>query len=310
MTRDGAQTWTAFSPDLTTPKGEPLVPCGTAPVVQARGRGRGGVSAGAAPAPAAAGGGAGGRGGAVGGSITDFSLSTVSKGVVWTVSTTGQIYHTMDGGLHWTNVSNITDAPAAVNYNTIETGHQDTASAYLSARAGGGRGAGATDTNIPLIWRTHDAGKTWTKVVTGLPSDQATGSWVNVIRVDPTQKGLLFAGTETTVYVSFDDGDHWQSLRQNLPSTSIRDMVFHTDDHMNDLVLGTYGRSFWVLDDMLPLREVAAHAQTIAAAPALSLPSPGTPYARAGTSVGKSNRPTSRCPTHPTRPMAPSSTTT
>jgi hypothetical protein len=91
---------------------------------------------------------------------------------------------------------------------------------------------------------------------------------VHVIREDPKQKGLLFAGTETTVYVSFDDGDHWQSLRLNLPSTSIRDMVFHTDDHMNDLVIGTYGRGFWVLDDMSPLREIAARGQAIAAAPA------------------------------------------
>ena len=87
------------------------------------------------------------------------------------------------------------------------------------------------------------------------------------MREDPKQKGLLFAGTETTVFVSFDDGDHWQSLRQNLPSTSIRDMVFHTDDHMSDLVIGTYGRSFYVLDDMTPLREIAAKSQAIAAAP-------------------------------------------
>jgi hypothetical protein len=79
---------------------------------------------------------------------------------------------------------------------------------------------------------------------------------------------LLFAGTETTVYVSFDDGDHWQSLRLNLPSTSIRDLVFHTDDHMNDLVIGTYWRGFWVLDDMSPLRDIAAREQQIAAAPA------------------------------------------
>jgi hypothetical protein len=91
---------------------------------------------------------------------------------------------------------------------------------------------------------------------------------VHVIREDPKQKGLLFAGTETTVYVSFDDGDHWQSLRLNLPSTSIRDMVFHTDDHMNDLVIGTYGRGFYVLDDMSPLREIAAKGQQIASAPA------------------------------------------
>src|SRR5205085_3220692 len=95
-----------------------------------------------------------------------------------------------------------------------------------------------------------------------------TGSWVNVVREDPKQKGLLFCGTETTVYVSFDDGEHWRSLRQNLPSTSIRDLVFHTDDHMNDLVIGTYGRGFWVLDDMSPLREIAAKARQIAAAAA------------------------------------------
>jgi hypothetical protein len=88
-----------------------------------------------------------------------------------------------------------------------------------------------------------------------------------VIREDPKQKGLLFAGTETTVYVSFDDGEHWQSLRQNLPSTSIRDMVFHINDHMSDLVIGTYGRGFYVLDDTTPLREIAAKSQAIAAGP-------------------------------------------
>ncbi|MGH9483251.1 MAG: hypothetical protein ACRD1L_14280, partial [Terriglobales bacterium] len=102
----------------------------------------------------------------------------------------------------------------------------------------------------------------------GLPTDERTGDFVRVIREDPKQKGLLVCGTETTVYVSFDDGDQWQSLRLNLPTTSIRDMTFHTGDHMNDLVIGTYGRSFWVLDDMSPLREVATHAQGIASAPA------------------------------------------
>lgn len=292
VTRDGAETWATFSPDLTTPKGEPMVPCGTpepvtgragapAPPVATAGAARGaatasgargatpargqGAGAGPAPAPPA------GRGG--GASIVDFSLSTVAKGVVWTASTNGQIYSTTDGGLHWTNVSNITDAPANVAYNTIEASHQDVATAYIAGRVGAGRGGGAgaeaaVDTNVPLMWRTHDSGKTWTKIVSGLPSDEPTGSWVNVMRADPKQKGLLVAGTETTVYVSFDDGDHWQSLRQNLPSTSIRDMVFHTDDHMNDLVVGTYGRSFWVLDDMSPLREIAAKAQAIEAAPA------------------------------------------
>jgi hypothetical protein len=121
---------------------------------------------------------------------------------------------------------------------------------------------------VPLIWRTTDGGKTWTSIVDGLPSDERTGSWVNVLRADPKQPGLLFAGTETTVYVSFDNGDHWQSLREDLPSTSIRDLVIHTDYHMNDLVIGTYGRGFWVLDDITPLRQIAANAQAISSSSA------------------------------------------
>ncbi|MGH9392557.1 MAG: WD40/YVTN/BNR-like repeat-containing protein, partial [Terriglobales bacterium] len=245
---------------LTVEKGKPAIPCGT-PVPPAARGGRGAVAGGGGRGPAPA-------------SITDFSLSTFQKGVVWSVSSNGQIYNTTDGGLHWSNVSNVSDAPAGVTYNTIEAGSQDAKTAYLSGRLGGGRGGafsadgGNADTNVPLIWRTHDGGKTCTKIVSGLPSDEVTGSWVNVVRADPKQKGLLFAGTETTVYTSFDDGDHWQSLRQNLPSTSIRDIAFHTDDHMNDLVLGTYGRGFWVMDDISPLREVAAKAAAIAAAPA------------------------------------------
>ena len=249
-TSDGAQTWKTFSPDLTAAKDQKPVACGAPPA--------------ATPAPPAG----GGRGGAP--AIADFVLSSAKKGAVWTVSSNGQIYNTTDAGLHWTNVSNIADAPANVNFNTIDGAHHDVNTAYVSGRIGGGRGGApdGVDTNVPLIWRTHDGGKTWTKIVNGLPSDERTGSWVNVVREDPKQKGLLFCGTETTVYVSFDDGGHWQSLRQNLPSTSIRDLVFHTDDHMNDIVIGTYGRGFWVLDDMTPLREIAARRAEITAAPA------------------------------------------
>ena len=256
VTRDSAQTWKAFSPDLTTTKDQKPVACGAPPPPSPP------AAPGAAPAPAAG----GGRGG--GASITDFVLSSAKRGAVWTVSTSGQIYNTVDAGLHWTNVSNISDA-SNVNFNTIDGAHHDAATAYVSGRLGGGRGAPeGLDTNVPLIWRTHDGGRTWTKIVTGLPSDERTGSWVNVVREDPKQKGLLFCGTETTVYVSFDDGEHWRSLRQNLPSTSIRDLVFHTDDHMNDIVIGTYGRGFWILDDMSPLRDIAAKGAGIAAGPA------------------------------------------
>jgi hypothetical protein len=270
VTRNGAETFKAFSPDLTTPKGQPLHPCGVRPAPAA-------VVAGAAgPVAGAGAGGGGGRGGGAG-SISDFSISTVKRGVIWTGSSTGQIYNTMDGGVTWNNVTNFTDLPATgtANWVTVEAGHSDVNTAYVLANVGGGRGGGAgggaagpAPAEQHYIYRTHDAGKTWTRIVNGLPGDERTGSQVHVIREDPKQKGLLFAGTETTVFVSFDDGDHWQSLRLNLPSTSIRDMVFHTDDHMNDLVIGTYGRGFWVLDDMSPLRDVAAKSPAIAAAPA------------------------------------------
>jgi len=248
VTRDGAQTWKPFSPDLTAPKGQPMAPCGAAP--------------GPTPTPSP-----GANPFAVRHSISDFSISTVKRGVVWSGSTSGQIYNTMDGGKTWNNVTNFTDLPAGANFVTVEAGHNDVNTAYALAFIGFSRG-GPTQATEHYIYRTHDGGKTWTRIVNGLPTDERTGSQVHVVREDPKQKGLLFAGTETTVYVSFDDGDHWQSLRLNLPSTSIRDMVFHTDDHMNDLVIGTYGRGFWVLDDMSPLREIAAKAQAIASAPA------------------------------------------
>src|SRR2546425_1904946 len=268
VTRDGAQTWKAFSPDLTTPKGQPMVPCGVAPAAAGAPRPAAPAPTPGAPTPTPAAP-AGGRPGPPG-SISDFSLSTVKQGVVWSGSSTGQIYNTMDGGKTWNNVTNFTDLPPNANFVTVEAGHSDVDTVYVLANIGFGRGGGGAPAAADqhYIYRTHDSGKTWTRIVDGLPVDERTGSQVHVIREDPKQKGLLFTGTETTVYVSFDDGDHWRSLRLNLPSTSIRDMVFHTDDHMNDLVIGTYGRGFWVLDDMSPLRDIAAKAQAIAAAPA------------------------------------------
>jgi photosystem II stability/assembly factor-like uncharacterized protein len=258
VTRDGAQTWKAFSPDLTTPKDRPMAPCGVAPTPTP-------TPTPVTPAPTPSPG--GGRP-QLPGSISDFSISTVKQGVVWSGSNTGQIYNTMDGGKTWNNVTNFTDLPAGANFVTVEAGHGDVNTAYVLAFLGFNRGGPSSAPDQHLIYRTHDAGKTWTRIINGLPTGERTGSQVNVIREDPKQKGLLFAGTETTVYVSFDDGDHWQSLRLNLPSTSIRDMVFHTDHNLNDLVICTYGRGFWVLDDMSPLREIAAKGQQIAAAPA------------------------------------------
>jgi photosystem II stability/assembly factor-like uncharacterized protein len=264
VTRDGAQTWKAFSPDLTTPKGQPMRPCGVAPAASPSPTPMTKITPTPTPTPAPP---AGARP-TPPPSISDFSISTVKRGVVWSGSSTGQVYNTLDGGKTWNNVTNFADLPANANFVTVEAGHGDVNTAYVLANVGTGRGPAPAGPEQHYIYRTHDGGKTWTRIVSGLPTDERTGSQVHVIREDPKQKGLLFAGTETTVYVSFDDGDHWQSLRLNLPSTSVRDMVFHTDDHMNDLVIGTYGRGFWVLDDMSPLREIAARAQAIASAPA------------------------------------------
>lgn len=268
VTRDGAETWKTFSPDLTTPKGAPVVPCGVpstptpaptpTPVTPARDA----VTPTPTPSVVSIGRGFGAP------SITDFSISTIKRGVVWSGSSNGQIYNTFDGGKTWSNVTNFTDLPANANFVTVEAGHSDINTAYALANIGFARGSVPTGPEQHYVYRTHDAGKTWTRIAGNLPTGERTGSQLHVIREDPKQKGLLFAGSETTVFVSYDDGDHWQSLRLNLPSTSIRDMVFHTNDHMNDLVIATYGRGFYVLDDMSPLREVAVRSQAITSTPA------------------------------------------
>ena len=279
VTRDGAHSYKAFSPDLTTPKGTPQVACDAAQPTRP-----------VTPPPASSGAfspepemdlGQRGAGGEA--TIVDFSISKAKRGVIWTASSNTQIFNTMDGGKTWNNVSNLTDMPGRTLFSTIVAGN-DVNTAYVVGRISAGPAAAvnasgaantpptALDVDVPLIWRTTDGGKTWTRIVNGLPSDERTGSWVNSLRADPVQPGLLFAGTETTVYVSFDNGDHWNSLRQNLPSTSIRDLTVHTDTHLNDLVISTYGRGFWVLDNITPLREIAAHAQVISSSPAYLFP--------------------------------------
>ena len=271
VSRDGAHTFKAASPDLTTTKGAPQQACGTAPLPTPSTGPPPAMTGTFTPEPEMDLGQRGTEGEAT---IVDFSISKVKRGVIWTVSSNGQIFKTLDQGKTWNNVSNLTDLPTRTLFSTIVAG-DDVNTAYIAGRIAAGPAAAINastaantppttlNVDVPLIWRTTDGGKTWTRIVNGLPSDERTGSWVNSLRIDPEQPGLLFAGTETTVYVSFDNGDHWQSLRQNLPSTSIRDLDVHTDHHMNDLVIGTYGRGFWVLDDITPLRQIAANAQAI-----------------------------------------------
>ena len=148
---------------------------------------------------------------------------------------------TRDGGKTWTNVT----PPGVTDWSkitAIEASHFTAGAAYAAVDRH------RLDDNKPYLYRTRDYGKTWTPITTGIEAP----SFLNAIREDPVRKGLLYACTETGVFVSFDDGDRWQSLQLNLPTVSVRDLVVHGDD----LVIATHGRSFWILDDMSPLREV------------------------------------------------------
>ncbi len=160
---------------------------------------------------------------------------------IWAGTDDGLIHTTADGGLHWKNVTPPQLGPW-MKVGIIDAGHFDPLTAYAAINTL------RLDDLRPHIFRTHDGGKTWQEIVNGLPDDAP----VNAVREDPKRKGLLFAGTEREVYVSFDDGDRWQSLRLNMPAGSIRDVTIKDDD----LVAATHGRGFWILDDITPLRQL------------------------------------------------------
>jgi photosystem II stability/assembly factor-like uncharacterized protein len=177
------------------------------------------------------------------GVIYTIAPSPKDVNLIWAGTDDGLIHLTHDGGKTWQDVTPPELTPWS-KVSLMEASHFDTASAYAAINRF------RLDDLRPHIYRTHDDGETWTEIVNGLP-DRAV---VNAIREDPERKGLLYAGTEIGVFVSFDDGDHWQSLQLNLPVTSVRDLVIH----QNDLVVGTHGRSFWILDNITPLRQVNA----------------------------------------------------
>jgi photosystem II stability/assembly factor-like uncharacterized protein len=181
------------------------------------------------------------------GVIYSIAPSYHDANVIWVGTDDGLIHVTRNNGKTWSNVT----PPAITPWSKIaqlDASHFDDQTLYAAVNRF------RLDDLHPYIFRTHDGGRTWKKIVTGLPDDAS----VNTVREDPVRKGLLFAGTETTVYVSFDDGDHWQSLRQNLPATSIRDLVVKD----SDLVIATHGRSFWILDNITPLRQLTAQTAT------------------------------------------------
>jgi photosystem II stability/assembly factor-like uncharacterized protein len=183
------------------------------------------------------------------GAITALSASPRSAEVLWAGTDDGLIHVTFNGGKSWRNVTPPSIKPWTRIFN-LESGHFSDKTAYAAANTM------RIDDMNPHFWRTHDGGKTWQEINRGI----AKGAVANSIREDPRVKGLLYAATETQVWVSFDDGEHWQSLRQNMPAVSVRDIKVKDDESCKcaDLVAGTHGRGFWILDNLTPLRQIAA----------------------------------------------------
>ncbi len=175
---------------------------------------------------------------------TVFALaeSPLQAGLLWAGTDDGLIHLTRDEGQHWVNVTP-KDMPAWSMVSLIDPSPHDAATAYAAIDRH------KLDDFKPLIYRTHDSGKTWTRIVSGIPD----GAYVHAVREDPKRRGLLYAGTELGVFYSSDDGAHWQPLQLNLPTTPVHDLIIKD----NDLVVATHGRSFWILDDVSPLRQAA-----------------------------------------------------
>ncbi|HVS77998.1 MAG TPA: hypothetical protein VHE11_13760, partial [Steroidobacteraceae bacterium] len=214
---DAGDHWKVISPDLTGKRADAKGCDGEVAGEQARACGYGVISA-IAPSPRTA-------------------------GIIWVGTDSGLVQLTRDGGQHWQNVTPPGLGPWE-KISAIDASALDPATAY--AAVDGHR----LDDFRPRVFRTHDYGKTWTEIDSGLPSSEV----VPVVRADTVRNGLLYAGTSQGVYVSLDDGAHWQSLQLNLPNARINDLLLHNDD----LIAATQGRAIWVLDDVTPLRQLSS----------------------------------------------------
>jgi len=224
-TKDGGHSWQTISPDLS--RKEPGIP----PSVENQ----------ASLNP---------KGVKQRGAIYALAPSFRDVNTIWAGTDDGLVWITSDGGKNWNDIT----PPGLTAWSKvaeIDASHFDDDTAYVAVNRM------RINDMRPYIYRTHDGGKNWQQITSGLPEN----SPVNAVREDSVRKGLLFAATETAVWVSFDDGDHWQPLQLNLPHTSMRDLAVHDDD----LIVATHGRSFWILDDISPLRQLSpnfANAET------------------------------------------------
>jgi photosystem II stability/assembly factor-like uncharacterized protein len=231
-TIDGGQHWDVISPNLT--REDPAVPPNLDAVTAANNE----------------------RQGPRRGVIYAIAPSPLDAELIWAGTDDGLIWKTRDEGAHWDNVT-----PPALGawskVGIIDASHFDKDTAYAAIDRH------RLDDRKPYIYRTRDGGRTWQLIVAGIRN----GDFVNAVREDPLKKGLLYAATELGMYVSFDDGEHWQPLQANLPRTSVRDI----DVHGNDLVIATHGRGFWIMDDISALRQIDARAGTHLYAPATAI---------------------------------------
>ncbi len=215
-TTDGGNSWQTISADLT--RENPGIPESVGTLVPKDAEKKRGVIYALAP-----------------------SFKTITT--LWAGTDDGLIWRTIDGGRKWNNITPKELTPWS-KVTQISASHFDDETAYASVSRF------RINDEHPYIYRTHDGGKSWTLITTSLPEIGP----VDTVREDPVRKGLLYAGTENSVFVSFDDGDHWQSLQLNLPHTSMRDLWIHDDD----LIVATHGRGFWILDDIAPLRDLTS----------------------------------------------------
>ena len=223
QTTDGGRSWQVISPDLTR-----------------NDKSRMGVSGGLTPDNI---------GVEYAGVVMSIAESRLKPGLIWAGTNDGQVQLTRDGGKTWTNLSaNLAGMPPWGTIANIEPSRFDTGTAYLTVDGH------QVNNRDPWIYRTGDYGKTWKLIVGGIPKSPL--SYAHIVREDPVRKGLLYAGTEGGLYVSFDDGEGWQPLQSNLPHAPVYWIV--VQEHFNDLVVATYGRGIWILDDMTPVRRYGA----------------------------------------------------
>ncbi|RIK44178.1 MAG: glycosyl hydrolase [Chloroflexi bacterium] len=213
---DEGHSWTPISHDLTRGDPETLGPSG-GPITKDN------------------------TGAEVYGTVFTIAESPLTPGVIWAGSDDGLVHISRDGGASWEDATP-RDIPDWALMSLIEASPHDAATAYLAATRY------KLDDFKPYIYKTNDYGKTWTKITNGIPEDVFT----RVVREDPARKGLLYAGTEVGIYISFDDGANWAPMTGTLPVVPIHDLIVHG----SDLVVGTHGRSFWILDDLTPLHQL------------------------------------------------------